>query len=320
VALAVDFDKSATDVYATNFPKATLHTDKVEAFFDGELRQRLTSVETRTVEDTGEVALLAGGPPCQGHSDLNNRTRRDDPKNALYARMARAAEVLAPAAVLIENVPAVQHDRRDVVGQTRKHLARLGYQVDDRVVATDRLGVAQRRKRHILLALQDSDPSVLLDRVQTVDESRSLRWAIGDLAQLTDPTGLDQPPKASADNLARMLWLLEHHEYDLPNSLRPPCHQNETHSYKSMYGRLSWDQPAQTITSGYGSIGQGRFMHPSAARALTAHEAARLQDFPDYFDFDAVRKRADLATVIGNAVPPALSRIVVNQLLGATTA
>ena len=82
-----------------------------------------------------------------------------------------------------------------------------------------------------------------------------------------------------------------------------------------MYGRLNWQLPAQTITSGFGSIGQGRYMHPSLARALTPHEAARIQGFPDYFDFSAVVKRAGLATMIGNAVPPALSRAICQIVL-----
>jgi DNA (cytosine-5)-methyltransferase 1 len=81
-----------------------------------------------------------------------------------------------------------------------------------------------------------------------------------------------------------------------------------------MYGRLKWEEPAQTITSGYGSIGQGRYMHPSEKRALTAHEAARIQGFPDYFQFSEVTKRADLATMIGNAVPPQLAEQIVLAL------
>lgn len=125
---------------------------------------------------------------------------------------------------------------------------------------------------------------------------------------------MDRAPQAKHDNLARMAWLLEHDEYDLPNHLRPACHQGN-HTYKSMYGRLRWEDPAQTITSGYGSIGQGRYMHPDLPRALTAHEAARIQGFPDYFDFSACTTRSALATMIGNAVPPQLGTAVISALL-----
>lgn len=322
VRLAVDLEESATEVYAENFPKARVETGSVDDYFDGPLGAEPTDLEVETRDAVGALSLLVGGPPCQGHSNLNNHTRRDDPKNALYARMARAAEVLQPTFVVIENVPSVRHDISDVVGTTRAHLQRAGYTVADATVPLHPLGVAQRRKRHVLLAsnVEDVDPIAVLDELvgREPGGTYTLRWAIEDLAAAA-PLGYDAPPRASAENQRRMQYLLTEDEYDLPNSERPKCHQGE-HSYKSMYGRLRWDQPAQTITSGFGSIGQGRYMHPELARALTPHEAARIQGFPDYFSFDAVRRRADLATMIGNAVPPVLAREIVTGLLQALSA
>lgn len=318
VKLAVDLDQSATDVYSDNFKNAHVETASIDDVIDGALGAELTGLEVATREQIGPLDLLVGGPPCQGHSNLNNRTRRDDPKNALYARMGRAAEVLRPRFVLVENVPSVRHDIADVVGTTRAHLAAAGYSVAEATVSLHALGVAQRRKRHVLLAsrVEGVEPAIVLKAIteRELDSSRDLKWAIGDLEDLADPRGYDTPPKASPANLRRMQFLLDHGLYDLPNAERPECHQ-DAHSYKSMYGRLNWDLPAQTITSGFGSIGQGRYMHPSRARALTPHEAARLQGFPDYFSFSAVTKRADLGTMIGNAVPPALAREITSLLI-----
>ena len=127
---------------------------------------------------------------------------------------------------------------------------------------------------------------------------------------------LDRRPQPTPANLARMEYLLANDLHDLPNDRRPECHRGD-HTYRSMYGRLRWDRPAQTITSGYGSIGQGRYMHPDQPRALTAHEAARIQGFPDYFDFSACRTRSALATIIGNAVPPQLGRAITSSYLAA---
>ncbi len=62
-------------------------------------------------------------------------------------------------------------------------------------------------------------------------------------------------------------------------------------------------------------MGQGRFMHPAEARTLTPHEAARLQGFPDYFAFDGAVTRTELATIIGNAVPPQLAEAVIGRLI-----
>jgi DNA (cytosine-5)-methyltransferase 1 len=317
VRLALDLEEAATEVYEENFKKARVETASVDDYFDGALGAEPTDLEAETREAVGELSLLVGGPPCQGHSNLNNHTRRDDPKNALYARMARAAEVLEPTFVMVENVPSVRHDISDVVGTARAHLVSAGYVVAETTLPLHPLGVAQRRKRHVLLASRTEgvDPAAILGELaqRKPDSAHSLRWAIEDLKSVA-PVGYDSPPRASAENQRRMQYLLATGEHDLPNSERPKCHQGE-HSYKSMYGRLSWDLPAQTITSGFGSIGQGRYMHPDLARALTPHEAARIQGFPDYFSFETVRRRADLATMIGNAVPPVLAREVVLGLL-----
>lgn len=322
VRLAVDLEEAATQVYGENFGRARVAAASTDDFFDGPLGAPATPLEASTRTDVGPLHLLVGGPPCQGHSDLNNHTRRDDPKNALYARMARAAEVLEPTFVLIENVPTVRHDISDVVGTTRLHLERAGYVVAEATVPLHPLGVAQRRKRHVLLAANSPqvDPGAVLDELTRREPSgeHTLRWAIEDLIS-AEPVGVDAPPRASAENVRRMEYLLDNDLFDLPNAERPRCHQG-THSYKSMYGRLHWDLPAQTITSGFGSIGQGRYMHPQLARALTPHEAARIQGFPDYFSFTSVRRRADLATMIGNAVPPVLAREIVTGLLATQAA
>lgn len=318
VVLAVDSDADALAVYEANFPKAATHPDNIEDLLDGEIGTKATKTERALVRRVGDVTACVGGPPCQGHSDLNNVTRRVDPKNALYLRMVRFAELVRPAVVLIENVPAVQHSNPDVVGTARGALLALGYSVDDRVISMELLGVAQRRRRHLMLAVdrERGTAESVLGAVETADlTKRDLRWAIGDLASIVNGKGIDKAPKASTENQERMDWMLSEGEYDLPNERRPKCHQNDDHSYRSMYGRLSWDAPAQTITSGYGSIGQGRYMHPELARALTPHEAARIQGFPDYFDFTATSLRAPLANMIGNAVPPQLGAALFAELL-----
>ncbi|MEL0101230.1 MAG: DNA cytosine methyltransferase, partial [Euryarchaeota archaeon] len=99
-------------------------------------------------------------------------------------------------------------------------------------------------------------------------------------------------------------------KWDLPNHLRPVCHQNG-HNYPAVYGRMKWDEPSSTITAGFRSNGQGRFTHPSAkpGRPLTPHEAARIQTFPDWFSFDGHRPTT-MAKTIGNAVPPLLAMYV----------
>ncbi|MGE5482229.1 MAG: DNA cytosine methyltransferase, partial [Bacteroidota bacterium] len=309
IVLAVDNDKQAVSTYARNFPGSRVRHASVEDLFDGTLDAPLSLNERRIVREVGTVDFLLAGPPCQGHSDLNNHTRRKDPRNDLYLRAVRACEVLRPRFLVIENVPAVLHDRGRVVEVARSALAHQGYSVAMRVVHLEDLGVPQRRRRHILLATREPnlDPVAVLARlrIQCTHGSRTVRWAIGDLENQVGTSAFDIPSAVSPANLARIQWLMTHDEYDLPNQLRPPCHHGP-HSYRSMYGRLWWDRPAQTVTSGFGSMGQGRYVHPSRPTTITPHEAARLQGIPDFFDLGAARTRSAWARMIGNAVPPFL--------------
>jgi DNA (cytosine-5)-methyltransferase 1 len=319
IRLAADLDSAALAVFQTNFPKAVTVNSDVDDILTGQLGDAPTDRERRLQDDLGSTALLVAGPPCQGHSNLNNHTRRDDPKNKLYLKVARAAEVLQPDVVLIENVPSVRHDKDRVVFKTCGWLEQIGYAVADAVIPLETLGIPQGRRRHVLLATRGSTeiaPDTVLARVlRQPAEKHDLRWAIGDLVAIDEGSGIDRAPTASVTNISRMNWLLDNEEYNLPNERRPVCHQNDQHSYVSMYGRLDWDKPAQTITSGFGSIGQGRYMHPERTRALTPHEAARIQGFPDYFEFSPLPTRASLATMIANAVPPALARQIIGETL-----
>jgi DNA (cytosine-5)-methyltransferase 1 len=308
---AFDKDEDARAVYKTNFPTATTWKQSVRSAFDGRYGQRLTPSERKIKREIGEIDVLVAGPPCQGWSSLNNHTRGDDPKNQLYRRAARVAEVLEPRWLLIENVVAAR-DAHAPSG-TMRHLEQLGYEISEAVVPLLSIGVAQRRRRHIVLAVDGKH--VDLNEVLTAFTcpARPLRWAIGDLKGLKATREFDKPSRISKDNLKRMAWLRRYGKYNLPNERRPECHWGD-HTYQSMYGRLSWKSAAQTITSGYSSMGQGRYVHPDGERTLTPHEAARIQFFPDWFDFGD-RHRTAWATLIGNAVPMKLSYMIALWLL-----
>ena len=320
IPLAVDDDADAIAVFEHNFPSATTEQLRVEDLFNGELGGSLTQSERAVRTRVGRVDILSGGPPCQGHSDLNNHTRRRDPRNGLYDRIARAAEVLKPAVVFAENVPAVVKDADGVVGVAETALIRAGYHVAHRPLNLGGLGVPQRRRRHILLASTKDllEPEAVLSALEApcpTHPTRSVAWAIEDLETPPSDDQFDKPSVPSGKNADRIAWLFEHDKYDLDNDERPECHQNDEHTYRSMYGRLKWNEPAQTVTTGFGSMGQGRYVHPSCRRTITPHEAARLQTLPDFFDFSSVHKRGAWAKMIGNAVPPLLACNVVTATM-----
>ena len=117
----------------------------------------------------------------------------------------------------------------------------------------------------------------------------------------------------STVNQSRIHYLFENDLYELPNEQRPDCHRLKSHTYPAVYGRMHWNQPSPILTGG-ACCGRGRFVHPLQERTLTPHEAARIQYFPDFFDFSGLT-RTGLIQAIGNAVPSRAGYVVALPLL-----
>lgn len=295
IYLASDFEIACSDFYQLNFAQFinTFHTDDI------------TKLDTSSLERK-KVDYLFAGPPCQGHSDLNNLSRRSDPRNTLYLETIKFIEHFQPRVFMIENVPTVVHSKQGVV-ETAKELLHNRYDVIELVIDFEKLGIAQSRKRHILLGSINEIPSNILERLYNDKIPATLLDVVGDIVDVKSECMFDSASRMSSENKSRADYLFENDMYDLPNFLRPRCHRSK-HSYKSMYGRMYPDKPAQTITGGFGSMGQGRFLHPLKRRVITPHEAARIQGLPDWLNFNQVLKRRQLHQMIGNAVPPILSQ------------
>lgn len=317
ISLAVEWEKAAADCFSENLSPKKMFCQDINELIDGQLGEISTSAENVFIEECGAIDILVGGPPCQGHSDLNNYSRREDPKNSLYLKMARAAELLSPKCILIENVVGAINDKGQVVQKTIASLESQGYHVEHGIIDCSLIGIAQRRKRFILLAAKtERIPSIASIQKKYEVSQRDLAWAMKDLEGKADSSSiLNEPSSPSKDNVARIKYMFDNEVFDLPNEQRPPCHRNKSHSYNSIYGRLKWDSPAQTLTSGFYSTSMGRYVHPSEMRTLTAHEAARIQGFPDFFSFEPARRRTSLAKILGNAVPPKLSYICIRELI-----
>jgi DNA (cytosine-5)-methyltransferase 1 len=313
---AVDINRQALSVYARNFPGSEVIAQDVATLLDGNLHSPPTRMENRFVRHLGKITMLLSGSPCQGFCPLNNYTRGRDVRNSLYLRATRLVELANPVHLMLENVPDVVNGELDVVGLTTDALREWGYNVDAGTVDLAEIGLPQRRRRHVVIASRRKKVSVNeLVAENKVSRLRSVRWAIGDLEDEYPFDDFRRPAKLTSRNKARIRYLFRERRFDLPNQMRPECHRHGGHSYKSMYGRLRFDLLAQTITGGFQSPGQGRFVHPSRERTLTPHEAARLQFFPDFFDFGPVTGRTAMAEMIGNAAPSKLSCMIGLNLL-----
>jgi DNA (cytosine-5)-methyltransferase 1 len=310
--IGVDTDKAAIGVYQKNIAVGRPVSDPIESLLDSELGHRSSVQESRLVKELGRVDILVGGPPCQGHSDLNNHTRRNDSRNALFLKMARFAELFEPNHIIIENVLGVQYDRGKVFEKTWKYLQKLGYNVDGGILRAEVIGVPQSRPRMIMLASRQVPVSISAIRKRYSTAPRSFDWACGDLS--VDPSSpFDRASTPKPVTKERIDYLFDHDLYELPDHMRPACHR-DGHTYPSVYGRIRPHEPAPTITTGFMTMGQGRFTHPYERRTLTPHEGARIQCFPDWFDFGE-QSRQSYITLIGNAVPPKLAYTLALDLL-----
>ena len=300
-ALANDINSSVLEIYG--------HNIQSEHLIPGDIKR----VQLPSPRELGQVDLLVGGPPCQGHSNLNNHTRRNDDRNRLYFEMVRFALDYEVPVVVIENVPTVMRSKVEVVEQSVATLRHGEYRIESLYVNSLELGVPQTRRRHFLIASKLGMPPIrdFIDAFQT--EARSVEWAIGDLLDVDPTDRIDLPSNLAEVNRHRINEMFKNGWYEMPNYLRPPSHQNGQYSYTSVYGRLHWDQPAGTITTNFRTPGCGRFIHPLKERTLTMHEAARLQTFPDSFEFfppGSELSNQTVQTAIGNAVPPKLAFVV----------
>jgi DNA (cytosine-5)-methyltransferase 1 len=323
LALANDADLEALEVFRANHGPLLTSGSDVQSLVNYHIAGRgdeaswstwPTLIDPHMASFLADLDVLVAGPPCQGHSNLNNRTRRTDSRNLLYLTTVAVAVATGAKLCIIENVPDVLNDSQDVVRSARALLVKSGYKIDDSVLSADEFGVAQRRKRHFLVGVRNSDYEFeLKPLVESLRLTKvTVRQAIGDLLGSKSSGPFDTGALLSPENVKRIDWLFDHDAYDLPNRHRPKCHQNG-HTYPSVYGRMKWDEPAQTITGGFLTPGRGRFIHPGARRTMTPHEAARLQSFPDSYEFQPAGRpftRSLFAKVIGDAVPPLLARAV----------
>lgn len=105
---------------------------------------------------------------------------------------------------------------------------------------------------------------------------------------------------------------------DWPDELVARCHKQESgNSYSSIYGRMIWRAPAPTITTQCCGFGNGRFGHPKQNRAISLREAARIQTFPDDYEFvhpDDPHSITTISRFIGNAVPVKLARVIAKSI------
>lgn len=278
----------------------------------------LTPVEIQWKFRGSRFSLLAGCAPCQPFSKYRiGKSDQSDSRWYLLREFQRLVLAVSPTLVSMENVPRLSEQAvfRRFVAALGKH----GYQVWWKIVNCADYGVPQTRERLVLLASR-LGPISLIEPTHSPDNYRTVRRAIGRLSaikagEVHRRDRLHRSCILSLLNLKRIrasrpggTWR------DWSRKLVADCHKKKSgKTYPSVYGRMTWDEPAPTITTQFFGFGNGRFGHPEQNRAISLREGAILQTFPSDYRFVHPQSRISHKSVgrlIGNAVPVRLGEAI----------
>jgi DNA (cytosine-5)-methyltransferase 1 len=282
--------------------------------------QSLSSSELESFFGSSRRRILVGCAPCQPFSKYTSAQTEDSKWHLLRSFLRLIVQVL-PEVVSMENVAELQKHVifHDFVEALEEH----GYEVTESVVETWRYGVPQTRKRLVLLGSR-LGRICLPSPTHCESRQRTVRSVIGNLEEISaggtspgDP--LHRARALSNLNLKRIRNTPEGGDWrDWPASLRLACHKKASGKrYEAIYGRMSWNRLAPTLTTHCCGIGNGRFGHPEQDRGISLREAALLQTFPKYYElYDPATPISSkrLSKHIGNAVPVRLGRIIARAI------
>jgi DNA (cytosine-5)-methyltransferase 1 len=266
----------------------------------------------------GELDLFSGGPPCQGFSKQKRGAHLGDERNHRVIDFAVLVKGTSPRFFILENVATFGKKRGKEFMERIRDLLGDDYDLTPHTYNAADYGLAQTRRRFILVGRRRDVDGHYEIPPPTVGEWKTVREQIGDIPE--PPEDYSEHPdypnheaaRVSDKNIERFSHVPPGGGWrDIPHDLRLECHKNvDTSSggWPDVYGRLEWDSQAPTLTKGFDSFTRGRYGHPEHDRPITPREAARLQGFPD--DYVFVGNKGDVRGQIGNAVPPPLATAI----------
>ena len=325
LVFANEIDPVIASAYSANHPSVKMVNCDIAA---------LTSEVLAEAAPHG-VDLVVGGPPCQSYSTLGSR--RMDARAMLFKEYRRVLSVLRPSMFVFENVTGLlSMDHGRLFPAVRREFEDEGYELLHRVVDAAQYGVPQHRERVLLVGVRNGirfrfpDPDHGSESVPYV----TVADAFADLPPLHCGEGASEYASEPCNDFLRFVRagggpLTEHHvpscsaklvrimeslgdgqgKNCLPESIRPKS------GFGNSYAKMWWGRPSPTVTRNFATPSSARCIHPRDSRPLTIREGARLQSFPDSYEFRGTDGKKRLE--IGNAVPPLLSLAIAREAAAA---
>ena len=285
----------------------------------------------------GEVDILLCGPPCQGFSTSNMRTRTtDNPQNQLFKEFLRTVKETYPLWILFENVSGIMNfEKGNIVEIINTELSKRGYDCIWGIKNSADYGVPQIRKRFFFIG---NRAGVKFTFPQPICEETApkphltVRDAISDLPLLENGNGTDLLPyRYDGSKLAQYQkemrrgrkrnycqnnlvtknsdLIVKRYKFippggnwqNIPGYLMKN-YKNKSDCHSGIYKRLKWDEPSVVISN----FRKNMLIHPAQDRGLCVREAARLQSFPDWYIFHG--PLGSQQQQVADAVPPRLAK------------
>lgn len=325
VLLAVEKCPMAAATYKRNFPNTPIFASDI---------RNLHSVPQ---PPHGTRTIVFGGPPCQGFSTSNQRTRNmSNPSNWMFEEFIRVARMWDPDWIVIENVKGIIETLSGYfLLAIEKELQALGYKSSIMKLNALDYGVPQKRERTFVIGSKNGKP--LEFRKMAACKKVTVGEAINDLPILDSGASLDELPyrskatsdfaqalrgakervtgnlvtKNSRDVLKRYPWIPPGGNWkNIPARLMSN-YKNVENCHTGVYRRLSSSEPSVVI----GNYRKNMLIHPEQNRGLSVREAARIQCVPDVFEFCG--SIGFQQQQVGNMVPPPLARAVLSGIVAA---
>jgi DNA (cytosine-5)-methyltransferase 1 len=341
--LSIDKDQDLVSSFKTNFPDANLHVEDLSELSPKELLELAGKPKD-------EIAGIIGGPPCQGFSTMGNR-EPDDPRNHLVPRFYEFVEYIQPAFFVMENVPGLLTDDAIDHLHVGLDLVENKYEIlSPHVLNAADYGAATSRDRVFVIGYKAGGDWISWEQIENGSFTKrpTVYNALHDLPSLQAATingdgyhwatydsepapgqkgeyarlARTPPPKElSTDHVRSKLQRGTISGFNATNhtdrvldrfSKVKPGGRDEI----SRSPRLKWDEQCNTLRAGTGkdrgSYQSIRPIHPDEHRVITVREAARIQGFPDWFQFHPTKWHS--FRMIGNSVPPPLANTILSTI------
>lgn len=324
VAVAVEYDKHAAETFKENHPSAEIIINDIR--------------EVKLDKKYKNQFILFGGPPCQGFSTSNTKTRNNENKNnSLFYEYIRQVKELTPEWFVFENVEGItSFEKGTVISKLEKEFSLIGYNTKWKVLTASDYGVPQNRNRFFMIGNRLNIDFTFPEKHK---KKVTVKDAIEDLPTLNNGDLIEYAEYKNNTNTYSQLmrgrlkkvsqnyvsknkdYVLERYKHIKPgeNWKAIPAklmsnYKDTSNCHSGIYKRLNPNEPSVVIAN----YRKNMLIHPYENRGLSVREAARIQSFPDKFIFKG--NLSFQQQQIGNAVPPLLAKAIFKQILKLTNA